>query len=87
MILLNEREYIFLEYLFYWLGVLYLFIGLFLLIVFDYEGGFAIDFLFIFFLCCILLSGFFRSKRLRFVEEMKEEIEKLKRGINGKNNS
>lgn len=83
---MNERDYMFLEYTFLWLGIIYLIIGIFLLIIFDYPGGVAVDILFIFFLFCIFLSAIFYTKRMEYVKEMEEEIKKLKEGLNGKIN-
>lgn len=83
---MNERNYLFFEYLFLWTGIIYLFLGMFILIILRYEGGFVIDFLFIFFLFCILISAIFYTQRIKWVKQMQDEIKRLKEGLNDKDN-
>lgn len=78
---MNERNYLFFEYLFLWTGILYLLMGMFILIFLGYERTILNNFLFIFFFICIMFFLYFRSKRIKWVKEMKDEIEKLKREI------
>lgn len=83
---MNERNYLIFEFVFIWIAVIYFVFGVFLLMIFKTDNLVNVSFLLVIFLIFGVLSIYFRFKRLQFVKEMEEEINKLKAGFNDKNN-
>jgi len=85
---MNEREYLFFEYIFILIAVLYPLLGIFLLQIFKVTVLYSYVLLLLIFIIFFILSIYCNYKKQKFVSEMMEELKKcLNEARNGKNNN